>query len=61
MAIALIAIVPLACRYGLAKNFLHPTLMQFAVTSVLALGYMLLGARWILVRNTRYPRPAPQV
>jgi O-antigen/teichoic acid export membrane protein len=61
MAIALIGIVPLACLYGLAKNFLHPTLMQFAVTSVLALGYMLLGARWILVRNTRYPRPAPQV
>ena len=61
MAIALLAIVPLACLYVPGKNFLHPTLMQFAVTSVLALGYMLLGARWILVRNTRYPQSAPQV
>ena len=60
MAIALVAVVPLACLYVLAKNFLHPTLIEFAVTSVLALGYMLLGVRQML-RNARYPRSAPQV
>lgn len=55
MGKALLASAPLACVYMLADRFLHPTLLRFAATNLLALACMLAGIRWtVLNHETRH-------
>ena len=53
IAIALLAATPLAGLYKLGEMFLHPTLLRFAATNLLAAGYALAGVRWLLTRGVR--------
>lgn len=54
---ALLAVLPLAGLYELARQFLHPTFLRFAVTTLLAIGYLVLGVHWLLSR--RLPKQLP--
>lgn len=47
----LLAVAPLALLYDLAPRFLHPTLLRFAATNLVALLFMLAGIRWIVLRS----------
>lgn len=46
------AVAPLAPLYILTPRFLHPTSLRFALTNLIALGYMLGGIRWIVLRRS---------
>jgi len=52
-AIALLAVIPLLCVYELAQRFVHPTFLRFSATTVIAVGYVLVGTRWMLMSGMR--------
>jgi O-antigen/teichoic acid export membrane protein len=49
---ALVVAAPLILVYTFAPRFLHPTLVRFAATNIVALGYMLAAIRWIALRSS---------
>ena len=58
IALALLAVVPLGCLYVLAARFVHPSVLRFVATSLLALAYMAAGAYWILAHSRLDRQPA---
>ncbi len=58
IALAWVGVLPLACLYILAARFVHPTILRFLATSLIALGYTAAGACWILARTRHDRQPA---
>lgn len=53
----LLAVAPLVALYVLAPHFVHPTTLRFVATNLIALGYMLAGIRWIVLRKSSRLEP----
>jgi O-antigen/teichoic acid export membrane protein len=54
-----VAVAPLGALYELAPKFIYPTSLRFFATNIVALAYMLIALRWVLIRNIGVSEPSP--